>query len=55
MTGNVKSTIKSLMLLELLKGMKLTGKYLFKTKFTVQYPTIAALSRAARAASLPQW
>jgi len=38
MTGNVKSTIKSLMLLELLKGMKLTGKYLFKTKFTVQYP-----------------
>ena len=26
------------MLLELLKGMKLTGKYLFKTKFTVQYP-----------------
>ncbi len=38
MTGNVKSTLKSLMLLELLKGMKLTGKYLFKTKFTVQYP-----------------
>lgn len=26
------------MLLELLKGMKVTGKYLFKTKFTVQYP-----------------
>ena len=38
MTGNVKSTIKSLMLLELLKGMSLTGKYFFKTKFTVQYP-----------------
>ncbi len=38
MTGNVKSTLKSLMLLELLKGMKVTGKYLFKTKFTVQYP-----------------
>ena len=38
MTGNVKSTLKSLMLLELLKGMKLTGKYLFKTKFTVEYP-----------------
>lgn len=38
MTGNVKSTLKSLMLLELLKGMKLTGKYLFKPKFTVQYP-----------------
>ncbi len=38
MTGNVKSTLKSLMLLELLKGMKLTGKYFFKTKFTVQYP-----------------
>ena len=38
MTGNVKTTFKSLMLLELLKGMKLTGRYLFKSKFTVQYP-----------------
>lgn len=30
--------IKSLFLLELLKGMSLTGRYLFKKKFTVQYP-----------------
>ena len=30
--------IKSLFLWELLKGMKLTGKYLFAKKITVQYP-----------------
>jgi NADH-quinone oxidoreductase subunit I len=30
--------IKSLFLLELLKGMRLTGSYLFARKFTVQYP-----------------
>ncbi len=30
--------IKSLFLLELLKGMRLTGRYLFARKFTVQYP-----------------
>ena len=30
--------IKSLAMLELLKGMRLTGGYLFKKKFTVQYP-----------------
>lgn len=29
---------KSLFLFELLKGMKLTGRYLFARKFTVQYP-----------------
>ena len=29
---------KSLILLELLKGMMLTGKYLFRKKITVQYP-----------------
>ena len=38
MTGNVKSYFKSFLLLELLKGMKLTGGYLFAKKFTVQYP-----------------
>ena len=38
MTGNVKSYFKSFLLLELLKGMKLTGRYLFAKKFTVQYP-----------------
>ena len=30
--------IKSLFLLELIKGMRLTGSYLFARKFTVQYP-----------------
>ena len=30
--------LKSLFLLELLKGMRLTGKRLFSTKMTVQYP-----------------
>jgi len=30
--------IKSLFLLELMKGMRLTGSYLFARKFTVQYP-----------------
>ena len=38
MTGNVKSYIKSFMLLELLKGMKVTGRYLFSNKITIQYP-----------------
>ena len=38
MTGNVKSYFKSFMLLELLKGMKLTGRYLFANKITIQYP-----------------
>ena len=30
--------LKSFLLLELLKGMRLTGSYLFAKKFTVQYP-----------------
>jgi NADH-quinone oxidoreductase subunit I len=30
--------IKSLFLLELMKGMRVTGRYLFARKFTVQYP-----------------
>jgi len=34
----ITNYFKSLMLLELLKGMGVTGRYLFKKKFTVQYP-----------------
>jgi NADH-quinone oxidoreductase subunit I len=34
----VKDFLGSLMLSELLKGMKLTGKYMFARKITVQYP-----------------
>ena len=34
----IKNYIKSLFLLELLRGMALTGKYFFRKKITVQYP-----------------
>ena len=34
----LKHYIKSFFLLELLKGMTVTGRYLFKRKITVQYP-----------------
>ena len=34
----VTNYLKSLVLIELLKGMALTGKYLFRKKITVQYP-----------------
>ncbi len=35
---NLLRSFKSLFLLELLGGMRVTGRYLFKKKFTVQYP-----------------
>ena len=38
MMTKVKNYIGSLFLWELLKGLRLTGKYLFKRKITVQYP-----------------
>jgi len=34
----LKSYFKSLLLWELLQGMRLTGKYLFARKITIQYP-----------------
>ena len=34
----IKQYFKSLFLLELFKGMSLTGRVLFRKKFTVQYP-----------------
>ena len=34
----VKNYIQSLFLWELLKGLQLTGRYMFKRKITVQYP-----------------
>ena len=34
----IRNYIKSLFLLELLRGMALTGKYFFRKKVTVQYP-----------------
>jgi NADH-quinone oxidoreductase subunit I len=36
--STVKDFVSSFMLLELLKGLKLTGKYFFARKITVQYP-----------------
>lgn len=36
--NTVVNYIKSLFLIELLKGMSVTGRYLFKKKITVQYP-----------------
>jgi NADH-quinone oxidoreductase subunit I len=38
MVNRIKELFQSLMLLELLKGMSLTGRYLFARKITVQYP-----------------
>jgi NADH-quinone oxidoreductase subunit I len=38
MIAKIKSTLSSLMLIELLKGMALTGRYFFAPKITVQYP-----------------
>jgi NADH-quinone oxidoreductase subunit I len=38
MINRIKDLFSSLMLVELLKGMALTGRYLFARKITVQYP-----------------
>ena len=38
MIQEIKNYLTSLFLWELLKGMRLTGRYLFKRKITVQYP-----------------
>ena len=38
MTGQIGKTIKSFTLWELLKGMKLTGRYFVSRGITVQYP-----------------
>ncbi len=38
MIDKVKNYVTSLFLWELLKGLQLTGRYLFKRKITVQYP-----------------
>ncbi|MBB1074305.1 NADH-quinone oxidoreductase subunit NuoI [Rhodoferax sp. 4810] len=38
MLRSVRDYFNSLLLVELFKGLQLTGAYLFKRKFTVQYP-----------------
>ena len=40
----IQNYFRSLLLLELLKGMSVTGGYLFRRKFTVQYPEEATYS-----------
>ena len=37
-TASLKDFLSSFMLLELLKGLKLTGRYFFQKKITVQFP-----------------
>ena len=36
--NNLMTFLRSFMLLEMLRGMALTGRYLFKRKITIQYP-----------------
>lgn len=38
MFKQIKDTLGSLMLVELLKGMAVTGRYFFSRKMTIQYP-----------------
>jgi NADH-quinone oxidoreductase subunit I len=38
MFKQIKNTLGSLMLVELLKGMAVTGRYFFARKITIQYP-----------------
>ena len=38
MIGKIKELLSSLMLVELVKGMALTGRYFFARKLTIQYP-----------------
>ncbi|HEY0267812.1 MAG TPA: NADH-quinone oxidoreductase subunit NuoI [Methyloradius sp.] len=38
MIDKIKTVLSSLMLVELLKGMSLTGRYFFARKITVQFP-----------------
>ena len=38
MIETIKNYLRSLILIELFKGMALTGRYLFQRKITVQYP-----------------
>ena len=38
MIKTMKNTFKSLFLVELVKGMSLTGRYFFRKKFTLMYP-----------------
>lgn len=38
MSSAIAGFLRTFLLLELLKGLNLTGRYLFRRKFTVQYP-----------------
>ena len=43
--GSMKEIFNSLFLKELLKGMAVTGRYMFARKITVQYPANCAKRR----------
>ncbi|MDP7522082.1 MAG: NADH-quinone oxidoreductase subunit NuoI, partial [Arenicellales bacterium] len=36
--NKIKHLLQTFLLLELVKGLALTGRYFFKPKFTIQYP-----------------
>lgn len=57
--NRIKKFFNTFLLFELLKGMAVTGKYLFKPKITIHYPeekntAIASLSRLARITTLSE-
>ena len=57
--SNMQHFFKSFFLWELLKGMRLTGSYLFSRKFTIQYPeekdtTVAPVQGPPCIAAIPE-
>jgi NADH-quinone oxidoreductase subunit I len=60
MFKRINQFLSSLMLKDILTGMAITGKYLFKPKFTVQYPeekdaAVPTFSWSACIAPLSKW
>ena len=57
--NRIKKFFSTFLLFELLKGMAVTGKYLFKPKITVHYPEEktpqSPRSWIARTTSLSEW
>ena len=58
--NRIKDFFRTFLLFELLKGMMLTGRYMFARKITVHFPEektplVSPLPRVACAAPLPEW
>jgi len=49
--NRIKKFFSTFLLFELLKGMAVTGKYLFKPKITVHYPHYVAIRMEKNVAS----